>query len=206
MPLVIICGVPCSGKTKRANEIVDILTKKGKKYEIINDELCGIKYEDYGDFGKEKEARGKLRSELNKFISKDVFTIIDSANYIKVRIIAFWLYFSVIIVTNKHFQGFRYELWCIARAASTPCCTLVPIGSYDDCRERNKALNRLSSVQFEEMIQRWEEPDKNRKWESPLFPILDEETIEEETFIKALEGVGKAVFTPLSQILINLYF
>ena len=44
------------------------------------------------------------------------------------------------------------------------------------------------------MIQRWEEPDKNRKWESPLFPILDEETIEEETFIKALEGVGKSVY------------
>ena len=202
MPLVIICGVPCSGKTKRANEIVDILTKRGKKYEIINDELCGIKYEDYGDFGKEKEARGKLRSELNKFISKDVFTIIDSANYIKVR----FGYFSVIIVINKYFQGFRYELWCIARAASTPCCTVVPIGSYDDCRERNKALNRLSSVQFEEMIQRWEEPDKNRKWESPLFPILDEETIEEETFIKALEGVGKPVFTPLSQVPINFYF
>ena len=113
MPLVIICGVPCSGKTKRANEIVDILTKRGKKYEIINDELCGIKYEDYGDFGKEKEARGKLRSELNKFISKDVFTIIDSANYIKVR----FGYFSVIIVINKYFQGFRYELWCIGYAA-----------------------------------------------------------------------------------------
>ena len=70
---------------------------------------------------------------------------------------------------------------------------MVPIGSYDDCRERNKTLDRLNSVQFEEMIQRWEEPDKNRKWESPLFPILDEETIEEETFIKALEGVGKSV-------------
>lgn len=70
---------------------------------------------------------------------------------------------------------------------------MVPIGSYDDCRERNKSLNRLNSVQFEEMIQRWEEPDKNRKWESPLFPILDEETIEEETFIKALEGVGESI-------------
>jgi len=43
------------------------------------------------------------------------------------------------------------------------------------------------------MIQRWEEPDKNRKWESPLFPILDEETFEEETFIKALEGVGESL-------------
>ena len=53
------------------------------------------------------------------------------------------------------------------------------------------------------MIQRWEEPDKNRKWESPLFPILDEETIEEETFIKALEGVGKPVFIPLSKIQID---
>jgi len=72
---------------------------------------------------------------------------------------------------------------------------VVPIGSYDDCRERNKTLNRLNSVQFEEMIQRWEEPDKNRKWESPLFPILDEETIEEETFIKALEGVAPSTLS-----------
>jgi len=40
------------------------------------------------------------------------------------------------------------------------------------------------------MIQRWEEPDKNRKWESPLFPILDEETIPEDEFVNAIDGVG----------------
>ena len=40
------------------------------------------------------------------------------------------------------------------------------------------------------MIQRWEEPDKNRKWESPLFPLLDEENIPEEQFLNAIDGVG----------------
>ena len=48
MPLVIVCGVPCSGKTKRANEICQILTKNGYQVNIINDETCGVKYQDYG--------------------------------------------------------------------------------------------------------------------------------------------------------------
>ena len=48
MPLVIVCGVPCSGKTKRTNEIRDILTRNGQEVRIVNDELCSIKYADYG--------------------------------------------------------------------------------------------------------------------------------------------------------------
>lgn len=48
MPLVIVCGVPCSGKTKRTNEIREILTRNGQEVHIVNDELCSIKYADYG--------------------------------------------------------------------------------------------------------------------------------------------------------------
>ena len=64
-------------------------------------------------------------------------------------------------------------MWCVARAASTACITVVPVGNYAECRERNQKLSdRLTDQQFDEMIQRWEEPDKNRKWEAPLFPLL----------------------------------
>jgi len=169
MPLVIVCGVPCSGKTRRSLEICEILTRNGHEVHMINDASCGIEYADYGDFGAEKEARGKIRSELNKFIGKTSVTIVDSANYIK---------------------GFRYEMWCVARATSTACVTVVPVGNYAECRERNrKEQNRLSDIQFDELVQRWEEPDKNRKWESPLFPLLDDEQIDEENLLKSLKGV-----------------
>ena len=68
---------------------------------MINDSSSGVSYSDYGDFNKEKEARGKIRSQAEKFVDKDTVTIIDSPNYIK---------------------GFRYELWCVARAAGTTSC------------------------------------------------------------------------------------
>ena len=86
MPLIIVCGVPCSGKSKRTEEISRILEKRQKSVVIISDQVCGIEYKDYGNFDKEKEARGKIRSELNKSISQDTYTIIDSANYIKVHL------------------------------------------------------------------------------------------------------------------------
>lgn len=39
MPLIIITGTPCSGKTTRANELKEFFeTKKGKKVEIISEE------------------------------------------------------------------------------------------------------------------------------------------------------------------------
>ena len=43
---------------------------------------------------------------------------------------------------------------------------------------------------------RWEEPDKNRRWESPLIPLLDEEKIEKETLLGAISGKGRALKNP----------
>ena len=60
MPLIIVCGVPCSGKTKRTREIVAILEnnlekQKWTKIDVINDETtagilinsCKIWFESY---------------------------------------------------------------------------------------------------------------------------------------------------------------
>lgn len=37
MPLIIITGVPSSGKTSRANELKDFFVSKGKKVHIISE-------------------------------------------------------------------------------------------------------------------------------------------------------------------------
>ena len=177
MPLIIVCGVPLCGKTRRTAEIISKLESVMSDHpwtgiNLVNDENSGVAYSDYGDFNKEKEARGKIRSQAEKYVDADSITIIDSPNYIK---------------------GFRYELWCVARAAGTNCCCVVPVGNYNECRQRNKERSdgeTYTEQQLDELITRWEEPDKNRRWESPLLPVLDEEEIDVDVLISAISGKG----------------
>ena len=90
------------------------------------------------------------------------------------------------------YEGFRYELWCIARAAGTNCCCVVTVSNYDECRKRNNSRTEktYSEKQFDELIMRWEEPDKNRRWEKPLLPYLDEDEVDIQVFIDAISGIG----------------
>ena len=49
MPLIIVCGLPCSGKTKRTEEICEILAPEKEKRDwtainVVNDDLAGVKY------------------------------------------------------------------------------------------------------------------------------------------------------------------
>jgi len=52
---------------------------------------------------EEKKSRGTLISVVERLISKDDLIIADGMNYIK---------------------GFRYQLYCIARAIGTPHCVV----------------------------------------------------------------------------------
>lgn len=47
----------------------------------------------------EKSTRGSIKATVERSVTKEVTIIVDSLNYIK---------------------GFRYELYCLARAAATP--------------------------------------------------------------------------------------
>ena len=60
-----------------------------------------IKNEAYKDMISEKMTRGYLKSNVEKLIQAGQIVIFDSMNYIK---------------------GFRYELYCLARAAKTTNC------------------------------------------------------------------------------------
>ena len=52
---------------------------------------------------EEKKARGALLSAVERLLSKDDIVIADGMNYIK---------------------GFRYQLYCVARAIGTPHCVV----------------------------------------------------------------------------------
>ncbi|GIY64134.1 hypothetical protein CEXT_198811 [Caerostris extrusa] len=65
MPLVVFSGVPCSGKSERAQKLLDYL-KSSKKCVLIKDDNVTtgfIRNEVYANAQKEKELRSSLKSE-----------------------------------------------------------------------------------------------------------------------------------------------
>ena len=66
-------------------------------------------------------------------------------------------------------------------------------------REEQNAVT-YTKQQLDELIMRWEEPDKNRRWESPLIPVLDEESIESQTLLAAVSGKGTQLLDDLRAV------
>ncbi|KAE8617066.1 hypothetical protein XENTR_v10008972 [Xenopus tropicalis] len=102
MPLVVLCGFPCSGKSSRSQELQEHLEQSGRKVHIIGDHVLGVdRNAVYADSKKEKELRGSLRAAVERKLNKEEVVILDSPNYIK---------------------GYRYELFCLIKHVQTPHC------------------------------------------------------------------------------------
>uniref|UniRef100_A0A8C1ABF2 Protein KTI12 homolog n=1 Tax=Cyprinus carpio carpio TaxID=630221 RepID=A0A8C1ABF2_CYPCA len=69
MPLIIMCGYPCSGITRRAHELKEYFTQNTeRKVHIVGDEDQGLdKNSVYSDSQKEKNLRGALRAEVERY-------------------------------------------------------------------------------------------------------------------------------------------
>ncbi|KAG0002050.1 hypothetical protein BGZ79_003681 [Entomortierella chlamydospora] len=171
MPLVILSGLPSSGKTRRAQELKQFFESrladqsqeqegsatKTKDYRIhvVNDESLNLnKHVSYNTAADEKKARGALMSAVERLLSKDDIVIVDSLNYIK---------------------GFRYQLYCVARAIGTPHCVVFCGCSPDTARQWNSVSGAYPEKIFEELVVRFEEPDSRTKWDSPLFIVVPED-------------------------------
>ncbi|KAF9804023.1 hypothetical protein SFRURICE_019219 [Spodoptera frugiperda] len=180
MPLIIICGTPVSGKTSRAIELRDFFVNKhGKKVEVVSEDeaIAKLGYEKnstYLDSQKEKRVRGYLKSEVIRLIGKDNVVILDGSNYIK---------------------GYRYELYCASKASKSTQCTVYTIRNHDEAWEDN--LKRGSggdgsSVPYTEEVfnalsrLRFEEPNSNNRWDSPLFTVQPTDEINLEDVYKVL--------------------
>lgn len=158
MPLVIISGLPCSGKTTRAHELAQYLRTnlpEGRPVEVVSAENFGTsRSADYADATAEKKARGNFISAIERALNKDRIIIADGMNYIK---------------------GYRYQLYCLAREAQTPHCVLQCVASERLCRERNRARANSKEAYpegiLEELLLRYEEPNNQARWDSPLFTV-----------------------------------
>ncbi|PWY86519.1 chromatin associated protein KTI12 [Aspergillus sclerotioniger CBS 115572] len=118
MPLIVLTGYPCSGLTYRARQLVSQLeatqtelfnsgalppTKPRYKVHVVPTHDPSHPRTVYDHARTEKESRGVAYARAKRALNKDSFVILDGMNYIK---------------------GYRYQLWCEAKALGTTCCVV----------------------------------------------------------------------------------
>jgi tRNA uridine 5-carbamoylmethylation protein Kti12 len=82
-----------------------------------SDQTIGLRDHIYNSAAAEKNARAAEFSNIKRALSKDAIVISDSLNYIK---------------------GYRYQLWCEAKAAGTRCCVVHVAAREDECKKWNR--------------------------------------------------------------------
>lgn len=165
MPLLMITGLPSAGKTRIAERLVSELQAKineedskysHMKIELVNDERLGIAKETYREAKSEKSTRGLQMSAVKRFLSKETIVILDNLTYIK---------------------GFRYQLFCEAKALLTNSCVLEVGAPVEKCREwNNEREDGWAPDLFDALVFRYEEPNGMSRWDSPLYTTAYDDT------------------------------
>lgn len=153
-----MCGHPLSGKTVRTQQLVKYLTEEAKvPVKLVSLETLGIGRNGmYRDVQSEKRGHSALLSAAEKDLSKETVVILD------------WL---------NHIKGFRYELYCKARTASTSHCVVYCESTPEQVREANAREDEKTRYEdkiLEDLLRRLEIPNEKNRWDSPLFTIKDE--------------------------------
>ncbi|KAI9835034.1 MAG: hypothetical protein M1819_002586 [Sarea resinae] len=194
MPLVLLSGYPSSGKTYRSHQLLDFFNQKialnaslphpdsriaRLKVHHINDQSLGLSRDVYREARPEKDARAAEYSAVKRVLGADDIVIADGLNYIK---------------------GFRYQLYCDAKAMHTPSCVVshqIHVGTpISTCRETNKRLLADPLIDggypediFDDLVFRYEEPNGMTRWDSPLFTVVaDDATPPCEQIWEAMVG------------------
>ncbi|PTB67865.1 chromatin associated protein KTI12 [Trichoderma citrinoviride] len=218
MPLIILTGLPTSGKSTRAKQLHDYLTTRiaGTKYRLhlISDDSLSISRSVYdlstvpvharSANASEKDARAAIYGAVKRVLSDRDIVILDGLNYIK---------------------GWRYQLHCEAKAVRTPSCILQIGCTKERAQQVNEARLKRSQAaaaadqggvddassgdtaeayepaNWENLVFRHEEPNPMTRWDSPLFTIIwedDEEQVKKtfDSLWEAIAGDGRKIIKP----------
>ena len=172
--LVIMCGVPCSGKSTAAAELASALREKGIRVTVVDEPSLHLhRNAGYANGHVEKNTRGLLKATVDRSLHRDgPVVIVDACNGIK---------------------GYRYELWCIARQVGARSCVVHCDAPEDDARawnearrgsggssdDRAAASDPASAAEwggwdakiFDDLAFRFERPDGKNRWDAPLFTL-----------------------------------
>ncbi|THD26276.1 Ribosome biogenesis protein YTM1 [Fasciola hepatica] len=170
MPLIIVCGYPCSGKSSVVAALVLSLQSMGFTSDVLvlpepfSTALNGDNPREtiYADSKKERELRSHHKSEVERILSAGSrsgqamtnphrsVVIMDACNYIK---------------------GYRYELYCLAKSLKHPHAVLFCDTPRESVIQWNAKIQRYSNDLLLDMIARFEAPQTSHRWDSPLFTV-----------------------------------
>lgn len=72
MALVMMCGLPSAGKTRRAVQLRDYFEQRGRSVVLINEEALGLdRRACYKDLPAEKNTRGAIKGAVDRALSRD---------------------------------------------------------------------------------------------------------------------------------------
>lgn len=140
----------------------------------------------------EKDARATIYAAVKRILSDKDIVILDGGNYIK---------------------GWRYQLFCEAKAVRTPSCVVhigTPVGQAKGINESRLSRESVDNAEqeqlpyeaacWENLVYRYEEPNAMARWDSPLFTVLwDDKFPPSEDIWDALIGsdaAGKKTVRP----------
>ncbi|CAP92625.1 Pc13g15560 [Penicillium rubens Wisconsin 54-1255] len=171
MPLVVLTGYPCSGLTHRANQLASLFEKHQDEVFAAAEAGAQVSLKSrykvhvvashdsshprivYDHARTEKEARGVAYARAKRVLKRDSIVILDGMNYIK---------------------GWRYQLWCEAKAAQTTCCvTSKPqdTPASDSAETTDDTEEAYPPELLNNLIFRYEEPSTHSRWDKPLFTV-----------------------------------
>lgn len=175
MPLVLLTGLPSSGKSTLAKNILKefqdkLINKNNVPHVRVVSDTEQLDWDGrdviYNTISKEKELRGWIRSEAQRYVNLNQIVILDVAAYIK---------------------GFRYELYCMTKEAKTQYCVVEVLPPIEVCWQWNETLINDFKKQldddddspdpgytkqtFDGLAMRYEKCDSTNRWDSPLFSI-----------------------------------
>jgi protein KTI12 len=148
MAVIVLVGVPGSGKTTLANNLKPVFEATSRECVIVSEP--SVEDGAFDASHLETQARSDFKAAVHRQIHSDRVTIVDGMNFLK---------------------GFRYELYCFAREASVGfCCAFCDV-SDEDAFERSK--HRYPESKLKTLIGRMERPSEKNRWDQPLVIVRD---------------------------------
>ncbi|PWN28644.1 chromatin associated protein KTI12, partial [Jaminaea rosea] len=172
MALVIVSGLPSSGRSTRCKEIIADWQRRldeapssstrppFSRIVHLEDSTAHLARSVYSSQYTEKPARASYLSLVSRSLVKDAIVVADGG-------------------AGLNIKGFRYQLWCAAREVGMACISVFVTASGEQCVRWNEKRRRIGSDCYDaatlaEMLQRFEEPNAMTRWDSPLFIIPSE--------------------------------
>lgn len=152
MALVVLSGIPGSGKTRLANHLEKAFTAAGRECVIVHEP--SVEDGAFSSSRRETSGRSDFKAAIRRQLSPEKVVIADGMNFIK---------------------GFRYELFGFAREVGIGfCCAFCDVPE-DVARERSKS--RYPEENLNDLIGRMERPSERNKWDRPLIIVKDADDV-----------------------------